>query len=131
MGHHEFSFAVMPHVGSWCDAGVVAQSFAFNSPLLWTRGDATRLGNEYSFAGVESADLVLDTIKKAEDSDEVVVRLYETHGARGTTSLRVDVPFTRAVRCNILEDEGEELTVNNGVIEVPYTPFQIIGIKLK
>jgi alpha-mannosidase len=126
MGHHEFSYAVLPHAGGWREAGVVAEGYRFNAPLLWANAPIP----EYSFASVDDDNLVLDTIKKAEDSDAVVLRLYEAHGARGTAKVKIGVPFTRAVRCNILEEEGEALTVQGGMVTVPYTPFQLVSLKV-
>jgi alpha-mannosidase len=128
MGHHEFVYAIMPHTGGWREAGVVAEGFRINSPLLWA--------NRQCLASTRSPVSMTRTScstpsRKPKIRNDVVVRLYETHNARGIAHVKVDVPFTRAVRCNILEEESEELTVNNGVIKVPYTPFQIIGIKLK
>ena len=70
--------------------------------------------------------LVLDTIKRAEDGDALVLRLYEPHGGRGTARIRV--PATSAFRANILEDRGEELEIEGGEIIVPYEPWQIVTV---
>jgi alpha-mannosidase len=126
-GRHAFSYAVMPHAGTWQEAGVVAEGYRFNVPVILFDGSA----KPRSFASVDQANLVLDTIKRAEDSDDVIVRLYEAHGMRGEARVRIGVPFKRAVFCNILEDEGEEARVEDGEILVPYKPFQILTVKLK
>ena len=92
IGRHEFAYAVMPHAGGWREAGVVGEA----APVR----DAAPLGagaaEPRSFFSVDDPNLVLDTVKRAEDSDALVVRLYEAHGARGTARLRVGVPFTDA-----------------------------------
>ena len=74
---------------------------------------------------------MLDTIKRAEDSDALILRLYEAHGGRGTARVRVDVPFSTACRTNLLEGEGEELGSYDGVIEVAYRPWELITIALR
>ena len=127
-GRHAFAFAIFPHAGGWREAGTVQQAMAFNIPLRLA--SAKQAPAARSFASVDRANLVLDTIKKAEDSDATILRLYETHGARGTAALRVDLPFTSATFVNLLE-EGEvhaERTADG--IVVPYRPFQIITLKL-
>ena len=97
MGRHEFAYALMPHAGGWREAGVVAEAARFNAPLRWTAASPVE-----SFAAVDDPNLVLDTIKRAEDSDALVLRLYEAHGARGTArvrlgvAVRVGVPGERA-----------------------------------
>jgi len=127
-GRHEFSYAVMPHAGGWREGGVVAESYRFNVPVLFAKGDA----EPRSFASIEDSagNLVLETIKKAEDSDAMVIRLYEAHGGRGTGRLRLDLgrPVRSAVFCNILEDELEPATVIDGEIEVPYGAYQIVSL---
>ena len=127
-GRHEFAYAVFPHagVGGWQAAGVVAEAYRFNVPVQWAPG-AVKPG---SWAAADAPGLVLDTVKRAEDSDALVLRFYEAHGARGTARLKVALPFTNAVYCNLLEEELAPARVVAGEIEVPYTPYQIISLKL-
>ena len=73
---------------------------------------------------------MLDTIKRAEDSDALVLRLYEAHGARGRARLRVAAPFSSARRANALEDDGDALEVDGDAVLLPYRPHEVITIKL-
>lgn len=123
MGRHEFAYAVLPHVGDWRSAGVVAQATCFNAPLR-------RTSPIEQFASVDDANLVLDTIKRAEDSDAVVLRLYDPHGARGVARVQVAAPFGSARRANALEDDGDALEVDGGRIVLPYRPHEIVTVKL-
>jgi alpha-mannosidase len=123
-GHHRFAYALMPHAGGWREAGVVAEARRLNQPLLWTRGSA----EPRSFAAVDDPNLVLDTIKRAEDGDALVIRLYEAHGARGTATLRLGLPFATARFANLLEDPGDPAHADGDAIEVPYRPYEIITL---
>ncbi|MDX6503438.1 MAG: alpha-mannosidase, partial [Gaiellaceae bacterium] len=125
VGRHEFAYALYPHAGDWRDAGVVAQAARFNAPLV-----RTAAGLPDTFASVDAANLVLDTIKRAEGSDALVLRLYEAHGARGGARLRVGAPFSSARRANILEDEGEALEVDGDSVLLPYRPHEILTVIL-
>ncbi len=125
IGRHEFAYAVFPHAGGWREAGVVGEAVRFNAPLR-----ATSAAVPESFASVDDPNLVLDTIKRAEDSDALVLRLYETHGARGRARLHVGARFSSARRANLLEDDGEALAVEAGAVLVPYRPHEILTIKL-
>ena len=71
------------------------------------RAAARRRAGSGAFAEVDDPALVLDTIKRAEDSDALILRLYEAHGGRGTARVRLGVPFSRACRTDLLEGEGE------------------------
>jgi alpha-mannosidase len=127
LGQHAFAYAVMPHAGDWREGGVVAEAARFNAPILFAAGSA-RPG---SIASVDDRNLVLDTIKRAEDGDGVVVRLYECHGARGVAKLHVQWAVKSAVFCNILEEEIEPARVGDGIVEIPYTPFKIVSLRLR
>jgi len=123
MGRHVFAYALLPHAGGWREAGVVAEGIRFNAPLRWGSGPAG------SLASVDDTNLVLDTVKRAEDSDDVVLRLYECHGARGVARVRLGLPFSSARSANVLEDDGELLEVDGDEIVVPYRPHELITIK--
>jgi len=150
-GKHVFAYAIMPHGGGWREGGVVAEAYRFNVPLLFApcstsvpaRGVGSTgvpardplpsregVGGGLSFFSVDQPNVVLDTVKKAEDSDAIVLRLYEAHGARGVARVKCALPFKRAVFCNLLEEEGAAAKTRDGKIEVPYLPFQIISLKL-
>ena len=92
LGRHEFAYALFPHAGGWREAGVVAEALRFNVPLRRSSAPSS------SFASVGDASLVLDTIKRAEDSDALVLRLYEAHGARGVARVRLSASFSSARR---------------------------------
>lgn len=127
-GAHEFAYAVMPHEHGWREAGVLAEAHRFNAPLRWVGPDG--VSEARSFAAVDDASLVLDTIKRAEDSDALVLRLYEAHGGRGTGRLRLNLPFESARLANGLESDGDELEIEDGAIVLPYTPHQLLTVKI-
>jgi alpha-mannosidase len=124
MGRHEFAYALLPHAGGWREGGVVAEGARFNAPL---RSAGAPLE---SFVSTTDANLVVDGVKRAEDSDALVLRLYEAHGARGTARVRVAVSPERARLANGLEEDGEELAVEAGGIVVPYRPHEILTLKI-
>jgi alpha-mannosidase len=125
-GRHELAYAVLPHAGGWREAGVLGEAIRFNAPLRWAAAPPIA----GSFATVDDPNLVLDTIKRAEDSDALVLRLYEAHGARGTARLRLGVPFGQARRANGLEEDGAPLEIDDGAVVLPYRPHQIVTVKV-
>ena len=122
-GRHEFAYALLPHGGGWREAGVLAEAVRFNAPLRWTEAP---IG---SFASVDDPNLVLDTVKRGEDSDALVLRLYEAHGARGRARLRLGVPVASALLANALEDDGDVLELDGDEIVLPYRPHQLLTVK--
>ncbi len=131
LGRHRFRYALYPHTGSLADAQVVRRAQEFNTPWIILPGGASAT---VSWLAVDSPHLILDTVKKAEDSDALIVRLYECHGARGQTTLRTALPFTRAERVNLLEENAEALTGADparGTVPIAFRPFEIITIRLQ
>jgi alpha-mannosidase len=124
---HEFAYAIMPHKGNWRDADVVAEGYKFNSPLLLAPGliPATEL------VSVDNPNLVIDTVKRAEDSDALIIRLYECHGARGDANLTVNLPFKRAEVVDILEQPLQGVKPRDGRIPLRFSPYQVISLMIR
>src|SRR4029453_4235401 len=68
IGRHELAYALVPHAGGRPGAGIVREGVLFKAPLRWTD-----VAFEGSLAFVDDPNLVLDTIKRAEDSDALVL----------------------------------------------------------
>jgi hypothetical protein len=48
----------------------------------------------------------------------------------GTPPVTRATAFKRAVTCNVLEDESNALQMSGDEIVIPYSPFQIVSLKL-
>jgi len=127
MGRHEFRYALLPHAGDFRQGDVVRRAYAFNTPLLVALTAAQPCRE--SFLSVDDPALVIDAVKKAEDSTDLIVRLYEAFGGRGRGRLVSSLPVRGVSRCNLLEEGDEPLTWQDGV-EIEYRPFEIVTLKL-
>ena len=128
MGHHTFRYALLPHVGTLQQAEVVQEGYRFNVPLLLSATNAQP--GQVSFFSVSLPSVIVDTVKQAEDSDAILVRLYEAHGTHGTVRLSSALPVKSAARCNLLEEENSPLEWADGGVSLKVAPFQIITVKL-
>ena len=128
MGRHQFRYALLPHAGDLRAAGVIPAARAFNAPLLTHNTNA--VAGERSFFQVNSPAVVIDTVKKAEDSNDIIIRLYESHGAHGRVRFTCALPVKTVTRCNFLEDDEARLTWRNGGVTLAVRPFQIVTLKL-
>ena len=118
-GAHSFTYALLPHSGP-CGGETVAQSYLLNQPPLVVEG-ALR---PWSMAQTTRENVVIDTIKGAQNGDGIVLRLYEAVGKTTVTALRLGFPC-RLVECDFLENpiaaaDGEKLT---------FSPFEIKTLK--
>jgi alpha-mannosidase len=133
-GRHRFTVALLPHAGDWRMAALPRRGRELNRPLLACAVNAHpgRLDPAASFLAVEPEGVVVDAVKRAEDSDALVVRLAEMHGAKGTVArLRLWREPAKAVVTDLLERDGETVPVSGRTLEVPIGPFEIKTIKLE
>ncbi|CAM0138727.1 unnamed protein product [Umbelopsis sp. WA50703] len=131
MGHHTFKYAIYPHTGHFHASDVVQQAYEFNVPLLPRFAPAGHDQREPYFKIDGSKNLILDWVKKAEDSDCVIVRVYEAYGGRSVGTLHTPLPVSKAERSNFLEDDtGDYFDVHNNGIKLTLDAFQVVTIKL-
>ena len=128
VGRHAFRYALLPHTGTFCQAGVIEEAHRFNSPLIVSRTNSDP--NEQSFFSVDNPSVIIDTVKKAENSNAIIVRVYEAHGCQSHTRLTTTLPIQSAMMCNLLETDENPIEWKNNGTDLELTPFQIITLKL-
>jgi alpha-mannosidase len=130
LGDHQFTYALMPHPGDFRQAGVIEAAEDLNSPLLPAHGNLAA-GASRSLIEIDTRQVIVEAIKRAEDSEAVIVRLYEAWGHDCTARLRTTLPASRVFLCDLLERNHEEVAVIDGVIVLDLTPFKILTLKLE
>jgi alpha-mannosidase len=132
MGHHEFTYSLYPHAGSWQEAGTVRRGYELNDPLLAVvaAAHAGSLPPVHSFVGLEPENATLTALKKAEDDDSLILRFYESAGKEAQVKLRLPPGATRAVEANLMEKEERALTLLAGEVIVPTRPYEIKTVKV-
>jgi len=129
-GSHRFRFAIYPHAGDWRAARTEHLAAEYNTPLAAAAEPAHRgpLGREVSFASVATPGVELTWVKRAEDSDRLVLRLVEWNG-RATTAIVTLRPSIRtAHKSNFLEDPGEPLPVTPHTVRLALRPYEIATV---
>ena len=64
MGTQRFTYAVMPHTGSFQDAGVIQAAYELNNPLrLQQVSLPSSASGDVSFFEIDSKQVILDAIK--------------------------------------------------------------------
>ena len=125
---HVFTYALYPHAEGWRTAGTVAEAYKLNQPLVVQTG--TEAGKEYSFASVDRDNVMIETVKRAEDGKGTVIRLYESENAYTKAKLTVNTNFSRAYICNLLEETEYEAGADGNVIDVILKPYEVVTVKV-
>lgn len=87
-------------------------------------------GSEYSYASVNRSNVVMETIKQAENQDGTIIRMYESENALTKAELTVNADFKKAYICNLLEEQEAEAPVNGNKITVTLKPYEVVTVKL-
>jgi alpha-mannosidase len=129
-GRHLFRFAVYPHVGDWRAAGTVRRAAEYNTPLLAAQEPAHPgpLGQRFSLASATPDRVQLTWVKRAEDSERLVLRLVEWHGASADARVTVHCDVAEAHAADLLEDAEESLPVNGRTLRVSLSPYEIATV---
>jgi len=129
-GRHSFTYALMPHPGSFREAGVIQAAEDLNAPLRMVRTNLPS-GTSRSLIEVDTPQVVVEAIKRAEDSDAVIVRLYEAWGRRCTARIRTTLPASRTFLCDLLERDREAVAVHDGINRSGPDAFQDPDVEVR
>src|SRR6185503_3831345 len=77
IGVHNFRYALYPHAGDWREANTVREAACFARPMLWAKGAPAAILTK-PLVTSSAANVVIDSIKTAEDGRGWIVRLYES-----------------------------------------------------
>jgi alpha-mannosidase len=147
MGRHHIKWAILPHQGSLSSTTIRA-AYNFNNPL--------KLGSASSSLNLSAAEnpikltgnpsLVLDAVKRGEDDEDVstgelslkkrkgqsiILRIYDSLGGTSRGRIETTLDVKKAWRVNLLEDDGDEVVVKGGQIEVELRPFEVASFRLQ
>ena len=134
-GHHEFTYSLYPHAGTWREAMTVRQGFEVNVPLLattTTRHQGT-LPASQSFFSTQEDNVVITAIKKDEDDASLIIRFYEWAGKKGDVHLTLPQAASAAWQTNLMEQTPSSLTLDSTgkVVTVPTSAYEIKTVKVE
>ncbi len=125
-GEHDFVYSLYPHGGDW-RTGTVQEAHELNQPVLAVATKASKgdLSPVHAFASVDTENVILDAVKKAEDSNAIVLRLYEAYGQRGPAEITFgDIPKEVAV-CDMMEENEAPLKLHGNAVKLEFSPYEI------
>jgi len=146
MGTHEIRWAILPHQGA-LGPTTVRKGYEFNSPMRLVSGpkvatDALK-GSPIRLTG--DASLVLDTVKRAEDDEDVsrsdslprrkgqsvVIRVFDSLGGRSRGTIETSWKVHKVTKTNVLEDDLEEVSISDSKFDIDLRPFEVATYRLQ
>ena len=148
IGRHHIRYAILPHTGP-LDHRTVRAGYNFNSPHRLAHHpkpeSVARLFGSFHIAG--ALNLVIDTIKRGDDDEDVsvdhlpkrkgkniIVRIFDSLGGKSTGKLHWgDIPVKKVYETNLLEDDGKELPISEdgGHVVITARAFEILTLRLQ
>lgn len=132
-GMQQFSYAVYPHAGDWKQALTMRHGYEFNYPMhaMQTFAHMGADGASHSYVSTDADNVVITAIKKAEDRDALVIRMFEWVGKSGDVKLQVPAGATYAVHSDLMENpETAHLKMTGSAVTVPVHPFEIVTVQV-
>ncbi|MFP4057791.1 MAG: alpha-mannosidase [Candidatus Brocadiia bacterium] len=115
---HRFTYALLPHAGDHTN-GVVRAGYQLNVPVLAQAVEPSGgAAPQASWMSVSGENVVIDTVKRAEDGEGLIVRLYEAHGCRGRRTFRTALPLREVVETDLMEREERRLSARGGRVRL-------------
>jgi len=132
-GDHFFRFSLTSHGPGWRNG--YRRGIEANIPLFAVVGPEpgreASLPAVLSFFGLSAPNALISAVKKAEDDDAVVIRLYDIEGRPAEVGIESFLPIVRAVRADMIEDEAAPIAPAKGKIRLPLGACAIETVKLR
>jgi alpha-mannosidase len=133
-GRHEIVFGLAGHAGDWREGRTDSQAYRLNQPLIAFESPKHQgfLGKSFSLLKVSNDRIRVLALKKAEASDEVIVRLVEVDGKTvDNVRLAMAAPILSAREVNGQEQPLGPAKTVGGELATSFGPYQPRTFALK
>lgn len=132
-GSHKFTYSLMPHEGDYREAGVIEEAYALNDPLRAEPISAQKgtLPDRFSFVECCAQNVIVETVKRAEDEDAWIVRCYEAANRRVRGRFRLGITPSSVSICDLMENDIAEVQADGNVFAYSFKPFEIVTFKVR
>lgn len=129
-GTHRFSFAIASHPEGWKDGYRFATEH--NTPLQTTvvQGKGT-LPEQMSFLTVSDPLTAVSTVKKCDDSDELIIRTVDMEGRDKTVEIKLFTPISEAYKTDLIEENPVKIEAKTNGIDTKIGHHAIETFKFK
>ena len=133
-GNQKFEYSLFFHKGDYFEGDVIAESANYILPMTaaqYGKGKKGNLPAELSFVKSASRQTIINCIKKAEDNDEIILRITNPTEKPIKEKLQFYNKIKKAVIANLNEEKAEELTVaKDNSLELKIPPYKIVTLSL-
>jgi mannosylglycerate hydrolase len=131
LGEHVLHYSIIPHQKTWQNPQAHQQAQIFTTPFKAIQIDMINSGHfpaTHSFISLEPNNIRFSCLKKAEDADFTILRVYELIGQTSSVSVKTAIPFVEIKQVNFTEQplkEQKVIAINNHNFSFSIHPYQI------
>jgi alpha-mannosidase len=132
LGKNECHYAIMPHAGDWQTAGLYGEADRFVLPLETAQAGkgGGEMPKQVSFVEVCPAEIALSAMKKCDQRDSMILRLFNPTSAAVSGTIRFHRPIAEAWLTNMNEQRREQLEPNGKSLAVPFGHKRIVTLEV-
>jgi len=132
-GMHTFTCALLPHIGDFRAAGTIREAYSLNQPLLsMPVGKQTgTLPERFSLASASHPAVIIEGAKRAENTEGIVLRLYESFGGKAAARISIPEGYIHAYLSDLMENKIRPLVIEDGCVFLDFGAFEIHTILLE
>ena len=132
-GRNALDYSIIPHAGSWADARAHVQAVQFLRPMRarYNRHGLGHLPAEDQLLLVDSPAFPVSAIKRAEDGDGVIVRVYNITDGEAEAHVRLKPLDGPPSRVNLNEELIADVPLVHGGVPISARPNEIITIRFR
>jgi alpha-mannosidase len=122
---HFFTYALYPHAETWRNSETVQEAYKLNQPAYALKGGIPK--NKYTFASVDKKNVMLETVKEAEDGNGIILRIYEYENAATKAFVTLDLGGKKfkVEECNLLEESILPIEANENGFSIRIKSYEI------
>lgn len=133
-GRHSFTYSIYPHAVDFKTGGTVREAYKLNQKLVVRdiEKHSGKLDENVSMISCDCENIIIETVKLAEDDNSIVIRLYDAYNRKSNPTLTFGFDVKNAYISDMLENAEEKLEIENKRnVKINVSNYEIITLKIE
>lgn len=127
---HEFTYSLFPHQGDFREGRVVREAYLLNNSMYQISGRMPVKEQKKAYIAVSEENVVLETVKPAEESEDIILRFYEAHGQRTKAEVCVADGLWQVYETDLMEEHPVPVREKTNKFSFVIKPYEIKTFRL-
>ncbi len=130
-GEHTFTYSMLPHTGDFRKGHTIAEGYRLNMPMeaMAISPSDGSISDEFSLLSTDKENVIIETIKKAENDSSIIARVYEAFNSKSKCTISASFDFKEVYLCDMLENDIMKLDSDGRDINISIRNYEIVTLK--